>query len=99
MASEMTVEQLALVPFSFPTYASALGRAAVKAARDLDGSKTQEEDLRPKPAPADPNESPVSDEFRGPPRDSVSANRRQKNQRGSCYERGERSRQSSICGS
>ena len=32
----MTVEQLALVPFSFPTYANALGRAAIKAARELD---------------------------------------------------------------
>ena len=32
----MKVEQLALVPFSFPTYANALGRAAIKAARDLD---------------------------------------------------------------
>jgi len=36
MASGMKVEQLALVPFSFPTYANALGRAAVKAARELD---------------------------------------------------------------
>ena len=27
----MTVQQLALVPFSFPTYANALGRAAVRA--------------------------------------------------------------------
>ncbi len=36
MASSMKVEQLALVPFSFPTYANALGRAAVKAARQLD---------------------------------------------------------------
>jgi len=36
MAAQMTVEQLALVPFSFPTYASALGRAAVIAAIDLD---------------------------------------------------------------
>ena len=36
MASEMTVEQLALVPFSFPTYANALGRAAVVAAIELD---------------------------------------------------------------
>jgi dihydrolipoamide dehydrogenase len=35
MAAEMTVEQLALVPFSFPTYANALGRAAVRAAREL----------------------------------------------------------------
>jgi pyruvate/2-oxoglutarate dehydrogenase complex dihydrolipoamide dehydrogenase (E3) component len=36
MAADMPVEQLALVPFSFPTYASALGRAAVIAAIDLD---------------------------------------------------------------
>ena len=28
MAAGMTVEQLALVPFSFPTYANAMGRAA-----------------------------------------------------------------------
>ncbi len=37
MAARMTVEQLALVPFSFPTYANALGRAAILAAIDLDG--------------------------------------------------------------
>jgi pyruvate/2-oxoglutarate dehydrogenase complex dihydrolipoamide dehydrogenase (E3) component len=36
MAADMRVEQLALVPFSFPTYANALGRAAIKAARELD---------------------------------------------------------------
>jgi hypothetical protein len=36
MASEMPVEQLALVPFSFPTYANALGRAAAVAAIELD---------------------------------------------------------------
>jgi pyruvate/2-oxoglutarate dehydrogenase complex dihydrolipoamide dehydrogenase (E3) component len=36
VASGMTVEQLALVPFSFPTYANALGRAAVRVARELD---------------------------------------------------------------
>ncbi len=36
MAAKMTVDQLALVPFSFPTYANALGRAAIKAARELD---------------------------------------------------------------
>jgi pyruvate/2-oxoglutarate dehydrogenase complex dihydrolipoamide dehydrogenase (E3) component len=36
VASAMTVEQLALVPFSFPTYANALGRAAIRAARQLD---------------------------------------------------------------
>jgi pyruvate/2-oxoglutarate dehydrogenase complex dihydrolipoamide dehydrogenase (E3) component len=36
VASGMTVEQLALVPFSFPTYANALGRAAVRVARQLE---------------------------------------------------------------
>jgi pyruvate/2-oxoglutarate dehydrogenase complex dihydrolipoamide dehydrogenase (E3) component len=36
VASGLTVEQLALVPFSFPTYANALGRAAIRAARQLD---------------------------------------------------------------
>jgi dihydrolipoamide dehydrogenase len=36
MAAKMTVEELALVPFSFPTYASALSRAAIRAAIDLD---------------------------------------------------------------
>ena len=36
VASGMKVEQLALVPFSFPTYANALGRAAIRAARQLD---------------------------------------------------------------
>jgi pyruvate/2-oxoglutarate dehydrogenase complex dihydrolipoamide dehydrogenase (E3) component len=36
MAADMPVEQLALVPYSFPTYANALGRAAVRAAIKLD---------------------------------------------------------------
>ncbi len=36
VASGMTVDQLALVPFSFPTYANALGRAAIRAAHHLD---------------------------------------------------------------
>jgi pyruvate/2-oxoglutarate dehydrogenase complex dihydrolipoamide dehydrogenase (E3) component len=36
MAAKMPVEQLALVPFSFPTYANALGRAAIRAAIELD---------------------------------------------------------------
>ena len=36
MAAGITVEQLALTPFSFPTYANALGRAAVGATRQLD---------------------------------------------------------------
>ncbi|HME03387.1 MAG TPA: hypothetical protein VKG38_10215 [Solirubrobacteraceae bacterium] len=35
MASGMKVEQLALVPFSFPTYANAMGRAAIAAAGKL----------------------------------------------------------------
>ena len=35
MTAGMRVEQLALVPFSFPTYANALGRAAVTAAGEL----------------------------------------------------------------
>jgi pyruvate/2-oxoglutarate dehydrogenase complex dihydrolipoamide dehydrogenase (E3) component len=38
MAAEMSVQQLALVPFSFPTYANALGRAAIAAATELDHS-------------------------------------------------------------
>ncbi len=38
MAANMRVEQLALVPFSFPTYANALGRAAIAAALELDQS-------------------------------------------------------------
>ena len=36
MAAKMPVQELALVPFSFPTYANALGRAAVLAAIELD---------------------------------------------------------------
>ena len=36
MAANLRVEQLALVPFSFPTYANALGRAAIGAAIELD---------------------------------------------------------------
>ena len=40
MAAQMPVEQLALVPFSFPTYADALGRAAIIAAIDLDPTGT-----------------------------------------------------------
>jgi len=35
-ATAMAAEQLALVPFSFPTYANALGRAAAVAAIELD---------------------------------------------------------------
>ncbi|MGH3179623.1 MAG: hypothetical protein ACRDPF_37830, partial [Streptosporangiaceae bacterium] len=40
MAAPMPVEQLALIPFSFPTYANALGRAAILAAIDLDPAGT-----------------------------------------------------------
>jgi dihydrolipoamide dehydrogenase len=36
IAADMKIEQLALVPFSFPTYANALGRAAGLAANELD---------------------------------------------------------------
>ncbi len=36
IAADMKVDGLALVPFSFPTYANALGRAAVNAARLLE---------------------------------------------------------------
>ena len=46
VASGMKVEQLALVPFSFPTYANALGRAAVRAARQVEpGSGWADEGL------------------------------------------------------
>jgi pyruvate/2-oxoglutarate dehydrogenase complex dihydrolipoamide dehydrogenase (E3) component len=45
MAGDMTVEDLARVPFSFPTYANALGRAAVTAAAELDGSQMWAVDL------------------------------------------------------
>jgi pyruvate/2-oxoglutarate dehydrogenase complex dihydrolipoamide dehydrogenase (E3) component len=40
MAAEMPIDRLALVPFSFPTYANALGRAAIAAATELDGTGT-----------------------------------------------------------
>jgi pyruvate/2-oxoglutarate dehydrogenase complex dihydrolipoamide dehydrogenase (E3) component len=40
MAAKMPVEQLAVVPFSFPTYAEALGRAAIRAAIDLGATGT-----------------------------------------------------------
>jgi pyruvate/2-oxoglutarate dehydrogenase complex dihydrolipoamide dehydrogenase (E3) component len=36
MAAELTVDQLALIPFSFPTYANVLARAAIRAARPFD---------------------------------------------------------------
>lgn len=36
MSAKMPVQKLALVPFSFPTYANALGRAAIAAATELD---------------------------------------------------------------
>ena len=35
MAGDMKAEEFALVPFSFPTYANVLGRAAIRAARQL----------------------------------------------------------------
>jgi pyruvate/2-oxoglutarate dehydrogenase complex dihydrolipoamide dehydrogenase (E3) component len=41
ITAKMTVEQLALVPFSFPTYANALGRAAIVAATELDHTGTR----------------------------------------------------------
>jgi pyruvate/2-oxoglutarate dehydrogenase complex dihydrolipoamide dehydrogenase (E3) component len=40
MAAQMPVEQLALVPFSVPTYENGLGRAAILAAIDLDHTGT-----------------------------------------------------------
>ena len=42
MAAGMTIEQLALVPFSFPTYANALSRAAVTASRELTLARSPE---------------------------------------------------------
>jgi pyruvate/2-oxoglutarate dehydrogenase complex dihydrolipoamide dehydrogenase (E3) component len=47
MASGMKVEQLALVPFSFPTYANAMGRAAIAAAGKLVLPPTWDEDEVP----------------------------------------------------
>jgi pyruvate/2-oxoglutarate dehydrogenase complex dihydrolipoamide dehydrogenase (E3) component len=44
IAGQMKVEQLALVPFSFPTYANALGRAAVSAAGELGAPDSWGED-------------------------------------------------------
>ena len=59
VASGMKVEQLALVPFSFPTYANALGRAAVRAARQLDSrSAWAEEGMAWTPAPPSMTEAP-----------------------------------------
>ncbi len=40
MATGARIEELAVVPFSFPTYANALGRAALGAALELDRSGT-----------------------------------------------------------
>jgi len=45
MAARMTAEQLARVPFSFPTYANALGRAAMALAAELDASQMWAVDL------------------------------------------------------
>jgi dihydrolipoamide dehydrogenase len=36
MSAHMHIDELAVVPFSFPTYAGAFGRAAIMAARELD---------------------------------------------------------------
>jgi pyruvate/2-oxoglutarate dehydrogenase complex dihydrolipoamide dehydrogenase (E3) component len=44
MAAEMNIEQLALVPFSFPTYANALGRTAVRAAAEVRDTAARAED-------------------------------------------------------
>ena len=44
IAAGMTVGQLALVPFSFPTYANALGRVANEAARRLDRTTVSSKD-------------------------------------------------------
>ncbi len=52
MAAGMKVEQLALVPFSFPTYANAIGRAALKAARNLEPPAGWTEDGLPVQADA-----------------------------------------------
>jgi dihydrolipoamide dehydrogenase len=41
IAANMKIEQLALVPFSFPTYANALGRAAARVANKLDSPAGQ----------------------------------------------------------
>ena len=60
MAADMKVEQLALVPFSFPTYANALGRAAIKAARELDIHAASAENRLsdPRCAPAQAGDAP-----------------------------------------
>ena len=56
VASGMKVEQLALVPFSFPTYANALGRAAIRAARQLDSrSSSADGGWHGTPAPPPPS--------------------------------------------
>ena len=44
IASGMTVKELVLVPFSFPTYANALARAAVNASRELASPSASSED-------------------------------------------------------
>jgi pyruvate/2-oxoglutarate dehydrogenase complex dihydrolipoamide dehydrogenase (E3) component len=44
IAGQMKIEQLALVPFSFPTYANALGRAAIRAAGQLGAPDSLPED-------------------------------------------------------
>ncbi len=47
MAAGMKVQQLALVPFSFPTYANVMARVAVAAAGKLDLSPTWADDEVP----------------------------------------------------
>ena len=47
MTAGMTGEQLARARVSFPTYANAMARAAIKAARELDPSTTSTEDQFP----------------------------------------------------
>jgi len=47
MAAGITIDQLALTPFSFPTYANALARAAIAAARQLDPPVKPTDDDRP----------------------------------------------------
>ena len=44
IASGMTVDELVLVPFSFPTYANALARAAINATRELASPSASSED-------------------------------------------------------
>ncbi|HET6870166.1 MAG TPA: hypothetical protein VFH80_29910 [Solirubrobacteraceae bacterium] len=56
MAAGTTVQQLALVPLSFPTYSNALSRSAVTAARELTlaGSPESDDDIDPDATTIDP---------------------------------------------